>query len=154
MTYSGSYAVLLVLHLLTVAFVVGPAAVAGVVSSRHVRERRADALRSDARTTRTYTLATLVTVVLGSALVSVSGGSSGAATWSMGQFWVSGSYALWLVAVLLVMLLVVPSQERAATAIENEAETASLQTRIGIGAGVAMLCYVAIVALMVTKPGA
>lgn len=132
---------------------VGPAAVAGVVSSRHVRQRDAGALRSAARTTRTYTLGSLLTIVLGSALVSSSGGSSGAAQWSMGQFWVSASYALWIVAVLLVLAVVVPAQEGAATALEHDGGTKSLQTRIGIGAGVALLCYAVIVVLMVLKPG-
>ena len=125
-----------------------------MVSSRHVRERDAGALRRAARTTRAYTLGTLLTVVLGSALVGVSGGDSGAGEWSMGQAWVSASYALWLVAVLLVLVLVVPAQQGAAAAIERDGDARALGTRIGVGAGVAMLCYVAVVVLMVVKPGA
>lgn len=154
MKYSGAYAVLLVLHLLTVAFLVGPAAVAGVLSSRYVRQRDAGALRSAARTTRAYTLGTLLTVVLGSVLVGISGGDSGAGQWEMGQLWVSGSYALWLVAVLLVMALVVPAQEGAATALEQGGDAGTQAARIGVAAGIAMLCYVAVIVLMVLKPGA
>lgn len=154
MKYTGTYAVVLVVHLLTVMFLVGPAALAGVLSSRHVREGRADALRTDARTTRVYTLASLVTVLLGSALVGLSGGSSGVAEWSMGQLWVSASYVLWLVAVALVLAVVVPAQNGAATALEAGGDAAPLVGRIAAGAGVAMLCWIAIVVLMVAKPGA
>ena len=151
MTYTGVYAVLLVLHLLTVAFVVGPAAVAAVLSPRHVRAGRVDALRDAARTTRLYTLATLVTVVLGSALVAVSGDTT--PQWSMGELWVSASYALWLVAVAVVLVLVVPAQEQAAAELDAGRDATPLAGRIAAGGGVAMLCWTAIVVLMVVKPG-
>ena len=45
MRCTGTYAVLLVLHLLTVAFVVGPLAVAPPLSARAARAGRLDALR-------------------------------------------------------------------------------------------------------------
>ena len=93
MVYSGVYALLLVLHLATVVLLVGPAALAAVTSARLVRDGRADALRAASRSTRLYTLGSLVTVLLGSALVGLSGAST--AQWSMGQLWVSASYALW-----------------------------------------------------------
>ena len=152
MKYSGLYAVLLVLHLLTVAFVVGPAAVAAVLSPRHVRAGRVDALRDAARTTRLYTLATLVTVLLGSALVAVSGGST--PQWSMGELWVSASYALWLVAVAVVLVLAVPAQEQAAEDLDARRDASPRAGRIAAGGGIAMLCWTAIVVLMVVKPGA
>ena len=154
MLYTGLYAVLLVLHLLTVAFLVGPAAVSAVLSSRHIRQGRAEALRDGARTTRGYTLASVATVLLGSALVSVSGGDSGTAQWSHGQAWVVASYALWLLAVVLVLVVVVPAQEAAAGALERGQDATSYAPRIGAAAGIAMLSWAAIIALMVTKPGA
>lgn len=154
MLYTGLYAALLVLHLLTVAFLVGPAAVAGVLSSRHVRQGRAEALRDGARTTRGYTVASVATVLLGSALVSVSGDDSGTAQWSHGQLWVIASYALWLLAVVLVLAVVVPAQEAAATALEAGQDATSYAGRIGVAAGVAMLAWAVVVALMVVKPGA
>ncbi|MEX2291326.1 MAG: DUF2269 family protein [Mycobacteriales bacterium] len=151
MRYSGAYAVVLALHLLTVVFVVGPSAVAGVVSVRHARAGRADALRDASRTTRIYALATLLTVLLGTALIGL--GDVGA-QWGLGQPWVSASYALWVVALALTLGLVVPAQEKAAGAIEAGGDGSAFAGRIAAGAGLAMLAWSVIVVLMVTKPGA
>lgn len=151
MTYSGAYAFVLVLHLLTVAFVVGPSAVAGVVSARHARAGRAEALRDASRTTRLYTLATVLTVLLGTAMVGL--GDVGG-QWEMGQLWVSASYALWIVAVALTLGLVVPSQVKAASAIDDGKDGGAYAGRIAAGAGLAVLAWSAIVVLMVVKPGA
>lgn len=151
MTYSGGYAVVLALHLLTVAFLVGPAAIAGVTSAGHARAGRAQALRDASRTTRGYTLATLLTVLLGTALVGL--GDVGS-QWELGQLWVSASYALWLVAVALTLGLVVPSQAKAAQAIDDGADGGAFAGRIAAGAGLAVLAWSAIIVLMVVKPGA
>ena len=151
MSYSGTYAVVLVLHLLTVAFLVGPTAVAGVVSARHARAGRAEALRDASRTTRLYALGTLLTVLLGTAMVGL--GDVGE-QWDMGQLWVSASYALWLVAVALTLALVVPAQVKAAKAIDDGADGGAYAGRIAAGAGLALLAWSAIVVLMVVKPGA
>ena len=150
MTYSGSYAVVLVLHLLTAVFVVGPLAIAAVTSPRHARAGRADALRDAARTTRLYALGTLLTVLLGSAMIGL--GEVGAA-WSMGQLWVSASYALWIVALALTLGLVVPGQRAALRAIEAGSDAAEAARRIAVGGGLALLAWVAIIVLMVVKPG-
>ena len=151
MVYSGGYAVVLALHLLTVAFVVGPAAVAAVTSARHVRAGRAEALRDAARTTRLYTLGTLVTVALGTALVGL--GDVGG-QWSMNQAWISASYALWLVAVVLTLALVAPAQAKAAAALDEGRDADGFAGQIAAGSGLAMLAWAAVVVLMVAKPGA
>lgn len=150
MDYSGGYAVVLALHLLTVAFLVGPAAMAGMTSARHARDGRAEALRDAARTTRLYTLGTVLTVLLGTALVGL--GDVGD-QWDMGQLWVSASYALWIVAVALTLGLVVPSQTKAASAIEGGGDGSGFAGRIAAGAGLAVLAWSAIIVLMVAKPG-
>lgn len=151
MDYSGGYAVVLALHLLTVVFLVGPAAVAAVTSARHVRAGRAEALRDASRTTRLYTLATVVTVVLGSAMVGL--GDIGD-QWSMGDPWISASYALWLVAVALTLALVVPAQAQAADALDAGQDAGAHAGRIAAGAGLATLAWAVIIVLMVFKPGA
>ena len=151
MVYRGTYALLLALHLVTVVFLVGPAVLAAVTSPRLLRAGRADALRDAARSTRLYTLATVVVVALGSALVAVSG--DGTPQWSMGDAWVSASYALWLAAVVLTLLLVVPGQEAAAEALEGGRDASASTGRIAAGAGLAALCWTAIIVLMVYKPG-
>lgn len=151
MTYTGAYAVVLALHLLTVAFLVGPAAVAALTSAQHARAGRAEALRAARRTTRVSTLATVLTVLLGTGLVGL--GDVGG-QWELGQPWVSASYALWLVAVALTLALVVPAQDRAAQAIDAGGDGAALAGRIAAGAGLALLAWTAVIVLMVLKPGA
>lgn len=151
MDYSGTYALVLALHLLTVAFLVGPSAVAGMASARHARTGNAAALRDASRTTRAYTLGTVLTVGLGSALVGL--GDVGG-QWEMSQAWISASYALWLLAVALLLAVVVPAQAKAADALEAGQDGRALAGRIAAAAGVATLAYAAVVVLMVVKPGA
>ena len=151
MRYSGTYAVLLVLHLLTVAFVVGPLAVAPPLSARAARAGRLDALRDHTRTTRVYSIASVVTVLLGSAMMGV--GTVGE-QWSIGQVWVSASYALWLVAVALLLAVVVPAQKAAGEAIAAGRDGGAYAGRISAAGGVAALAFTAIIVLMVFKPGA
>ena len=150
MRYTGAYAVVLVLHLLTALFVVGPLAVAAVTSPRLARAGQVDALRGAARTTRLYALASIVVVLLGTAMVGL--GDTGEA-WSMGQHWVSASYALWILAVALTLGLVVPAQRQAVTALEEGRDAGGAAGRMAAGGGLAMLAWVVIVVLMVTKPG-
>lgn len=152
MVYSGTYALLLVLHLVSALFLVGPAAVAAMTSPRLARAGRSEALRDAARSTRLCTLGSLLVVLLGTALVAVSG--EGTPQWSMGDAWVSASYVLWLVAVVLVLVVVVPAQEAAAGAADGGQDASSYAGRIAAAGGAATLCWVAIVVLMVLKPGA
>ncbi len=152
MVYSGAYALLLVLHLLTVVFLVGPAALAATGSPRLVRAGRGEALRDAARTTRVYTLATVPPWSSARSLVGISG--DGTPQWSMGAPWVSASYVLWLVAVVLTLVVVVPAQEAAAEALE--AACGRGRRRRGgspSAACAATFCWIAIVVLMVDKPG-
>jgi uncharacterized membrane protein len=150
MRYTGSYAVVLVLHLLAAVFVVGPLAVAAVTSPRLARAGRLDALQAAQRTTRLYALASIVVVLLGTAMVGL--GDTGEA-WSMGQLWVSASYALWILAVVLTIGVVVPAQRAAIEALEAGDSAAGTAGRMAVGGGLAMLAWVVIVVLMVTKPG-
>ena len=150
MVYSGAYAVVLALHLITVAFVIGPVAVATPLSARAARAGEAGALRDHARTTRVYALASLVTVLLGSAMIGL--GDVGD-QWSFGQAWVSASYALWLVAVALLLAVVVPAQQAAGEAIASGGDGGSCAGRISAAGGVAALAFTAIIVLMVLKPG-
>ena len=150
MRYSGTYAVLLALHLLTVAFVVGPLAVAPPLSARAARAGRLDALRDHLRTTRGYAIASVVTVLLGSAMIGL--GTVGE-QWSMGQAWVSASYALWILAVALLLGVVVPAQKAAVSALEGGGDGGSYAGRISAAGGVAALALAAVIVLMVFKPG-
>lgn len=151
MKYSGTYAVLLVLHLLTVVLLVGPLALATVLSPRHVRSGNAGALADSARTTRLYALASLLTVVLGVAMI---GNGAVGDQWGFGQLWVSAALVLWLVAVALTLAVVVPAQRAALAHLEAGTDATAGAGHIAAAGGLAMLAWVAIVVLMVVKPGA
>jgi len=154
--YTGAYALVLVLHLLTVAAVIGPLLAAPPLAARAVRDGRLDALRDHTRTTRLYALASVVVVLLGSALVGL--GEVGD-QWSYGQLWVSASYVLWLVSVVLLLVVVVPAQTAAAGRLEtgqdgSGPDAAALAQRISGAGGLAALLLAAVIVLMVLKPGA
>ena len=150
MNYSGVYGIVLALHLITVVFVIGPIAVATPLSARAARDGRVDALRDHARTTRAYAIGSLVVVLLGSAMIGL--GDVGD-QWSFSQGWVSASYALWLLAVVLLLAVVVPAQSSAADAIAAGGDGRSHAGRISAGGGVAALAFTVIIVLMVFKPG-
>ena len=149
--YTGSYAVVLALHLLTVVFLIGPLAVTVVTAPRLVRAGDVAGLGAAIRTTRLFTIASVVTVALGSALLGL--GTVGD-QWKPSQAWVSASYALWLVAVALNLALVLPGLRGAVAAAGRGEPTAGFGGKVAIGGGLAMLCWLAIVVLMVSKPGA
>ena len=149
MTYHGSYGVLLALHLITVAFIVGPLAVATSLSGRYAREGNAGALAAAARTTKGYGYASFVTVLLGSALLGRT-----APHWTAAQAWVGASYALWLVAVGLSLLVVAPAQQGALTALAAGESAGCFAKKIAPAAGIASLAWTVIIVLMVFKPGA
>jgi hypothetical protein len=74
--------------------------------------------------------------------------------WDMGQLWISASYALWFVAVALLLGLVVPTQAKALEALDGGGSAQALAGRIAAGAALASLAYVVVIVLMVAKPGA
>jgi hypothetical protein len=150
MRYTGWYAVVLVLHLLAALFVVGPLAVAAVTAPRLARAGRLDALRVSLRTTRLYAMASVVVVALGVAMVGL--GDTGEA-WEMSQLWISASFALWIIALVLTLGLVVPAQRDAVHALEAGDDASGTAGRMAVGGGLAMLSWVVVVVLMVTKPG-
>ena len=151
MKYTGAYALVLILHLITATAVIGPLLVAPPMAARAVRAGRLDALRDHTRTTRLYALASLVVVVLGSALVGL--GDVGD-QWSYDQVWVSASYVLWLVSVVLLLVVVVPAQTTAAERLEAGDDASGLAQRISAAGGLAALSLAAVIVLMVLKPGA
>ncbi|MBC7373148.1 MAG: hypothetical protein H7323_04075, partial [Frankiales bacterium] len=90
MKYTGAYAIVLALHLITVVAVIGPLLAAPPLAARAARTGQLDALRDHARTTRLYALASIVVVVLGSAMVGL--GDTGG-QWAFSQAWIGASYA-------------------------------------------------------------
>lgn len=152
--YTGTYAVLLSLHLLAVVFVVGPLTTSWAVAARLAEGGTSDvgALRRLHRSTRVLSAASVVAVLLGAAMVGPE--FEGAPRWEWGDLWVSASLVLWLVAVLLLVLVVARAEAAAVAALERGADGSRYAGRIRLGGGLASLAFAVVVVLMVVKPGA
>ncbi len=146
MRYVGTYALLLTLHLVGVLVIVGPLGMVTSTAGRLAREGDVPGLTRALRTTRVFSLASLVVVVLGTLMLERE-------PWDIprGAAWVSASYALWLVAVALNLAVLAPALKEAIAA--AGASSDRVARKIGAVGGLSALCWVAIVVLMVYKPG-
>lgn len=136
------------LHVSAAVFLVGPQTVATAVAPRYIRAgaEGLPVLRFLQRTTRIYGLATVVVALLGAGAV--------VDEYDFGQFWVSSSLTLFVVAYALLLALVLPDLRRAVGRLEA-GETAAVEAGriLGVGAAVAVI-WLGILLLMVYKPGA
>jgi uncharacterized membrane protein len=141
--------VLVALHVAAAVFLIGPLTYASSISPRAVRQgtEGLGALRLLCRTTWLYTVLSLIVVALGLALVRRSDG------FGFNQFWISASLTLYVVAVGVLLLVVVRDQRAAIARIEAGEDPAVHAARIAAGSGVAALIWLAVVFLMVFKPG-
>jgi hypothetical protein len=140
------YDLLLVLHLLGAVFLVGPLALAAVHSPGQARRGDAVGLRAAHTTNRVYSALTALVVGFGALMA--------ADRWETSAGWLLASYALWFAAVLLHVLVVGKAQEAALAALADGRDAGPFAGRMAVGAGAAALAWVAVVVLMVLKPGA
>jgi len=148
------FKLLLLLHLLTAIFAVGPLVGAVTTASRALRTPDADAARSAARTIRLYSYVSVVVVLLGMGLMSAK------APWDeseqvaeFGDAWIWLSLLLWIAAMAVSLGVVVPTLTRTANEIGEGRGVGGMTTRVVAGGGVVGLIYAAIVVLMVYQPG-
>lgn len=141
---------LLGLHIAAAVFLIGPLTFATSVTPRVVREGVAGlpTLRFLRRTTRIYGVASLLVFALGLGLVRRRGGVG------FNQFWLAASMTLFVVALGLVFAVVVRDQGKAVSLLEAGEPAAVHAGRIAAASGAAALMWVAIVFLMVYRPGA
>lgn len=154
MRYTGTYAVLLVLHLIAVLVLIGPLTWTWTAAARLAEGGSSDvgALRRLHRSTRLLASASVLVVLLGSAMVGPE--FDDAPEWGWDQAWVPASLVLWLVAVALLALVAGRAMEDAVAALERGADGRPYAGRIRLGGGLATLAFAAVVVLMVVKPGA
>ncbi len=156
MRYGGLYGIILLLHLLTAVFIIGPLAIAGVAAPRALDdgEPAVQRLQDGHRLVQRYALASILVPLLGTAMIGLGNDGDVGAQWAFNQFWVSSSYALYLVAVLALLLVAAPAIKKAAAALEAGESTEVYKGRMQASAGGAALAFVVIIVLMVFKPGA
>jgi hypothetical protein len=137
---------LLCLHVLLVIFTIGPLAHAATTAGRGVRRADAAAVRESARMLQVYSAASVLAAIAGMGLVQRKWKASFADTW----VWLS--VALWVVAVGVVILVLVPALQQAGRQIGASRPVAALTPKVaGVGGAIGAILAV-IVALMIFQP--
>ncbi len=142
-----------VLHILAAVLVIGPLVHAVTTAGRALRQNDAAAATSAARMTRIYAYASVVVVVFGFGLMSAKSPYTGEAVATFSEPWIWLSVVLWIVAAALALAVTAPGLEAAADRIAGGTALDSVKGRVlGSGIVVAVL-FVAIIVLMVYRPG-
>jgi fucose 4-O-acetylase-like acetyltransferase len=157
---------LLALHLVLAVFVIGPLVWAATTAGRGVRKGDGAATASSARILRIYAYVSVLVVAVGFGLMSQKDKPSGLRRYAdyapapksqriadFGDTWIWLSLVLWALAVALVLLVIVPTLDRATKLIAAEESVVTLTARVAAAGGVVGLLFVAIVVLMAYKPG-
>lgn len=156
---------MLLLHLLTAIFAIGPLAHAVTTASRGLRRADPAALHASSRTAKVYAGASVLVVIFGMGLMSQK--SHGKEIASIGDTWIWLSLVLWAVGIAITFLVVTPSLDKAAVVLQPVAaadpaagsagtatpSVSSYTARVAASGGVVGLLFAVIVALMVYRPG-
>lgn len=141
--------VLLTLHVAAAIFLVGPVIGGGMTGLRAVRTGDVAAARLTARMTMVYSWASLLVALLGAAMVQ---GRVHAWHFSYADGWIRASVALYLVALVVSLAVVVPAFRATARLLEAQQKVGSVRVRAVAGAVLVNLLYLAIIVLMVYRP--
>src|SRR4051812_36747051 len=112
------------LHLLFVIFTIGPLVHAATTASRGVRNGDASAGRASARIVQIYAIASVLAVIAGMALVQDKWHAS------FGDTWVWLSVVLWVVAIAVVLLVLLPALQQAGKQIAASQPVDSLTPKV------------------------
>ena len=147
---SGAYNVFKTLHVLAAVVGVGGFIVAGVFAAqarkRTGSEAEAISAAHELAVTRVAEPALWLTFLLGFGVV----GMHGDLNLDMSEPWIGASALLALIAILVIRFLVVPGTRQLARGGEG---AASVRSRVAAATGVTHLLLVAVIVLMVFKPG-
>jgi hypothetical protein len=102
---------------------------------------------------RIYAGASVLVIIAGFALMSSKSDFTHKTTAHISETWIWLSLVLWAVAIGLVLAVLVPGLQQAATLIASSEPAAALTARIAAAGGVVGLIFAVIVFLMVYQPG-
>jgi len=140
--------VLTILHVVAAVFIVGPMAILPMTAMRAVRAGEATQVKSLAKSTNLFSLLSLLVIIFG---FGVMGMTDPKYHVTFASTWIWLSIVLYVIALGLSLFLVVPTMRKAGA--DPAAGTpASSYGAIAAGSGVATLCLLAVVVLMVWKP--
>jgi hypothetical protein len=142
-------AVLLIVHVIAGILFVGPVTVAASVFPRYARSRNVGAVDLLHRISLVYAVLSLAVPVFGVATALRMG--------VLGQAWVMVSSALTVVAAPVLAVAVLPAQRRVVAALHAADgapdTTVPIPIQLGMYSGFFALIWVAVVALMIIRPG-
>jgi hypothetical protein len=168
---------LLAAHLVLAVFAIGPLVHAATTAARGVRHGDGLATASAARTLRIYAYVSVLVVIAGFGLMSQKQTISlpasipvrhiGSGPYNsylvvtldkvrLAEFsdtWIWVSLVLWLLAMAVVLGVLVPTLNRVTKLIAAEESVITLTARVAAAGGVVALIFLAIVIIMVYKPG-
>ena len=143
-----------VLHIVGAVFLIGPMAILPMTGLRALRSGNAAQVRNLAKSTTIFSYLSLIVAVAGFGLV---GMAPKEYNLSITTPWVLISIILYVIAIVLNLVLVVPAMRKAADQIEADGEASVGKKPAGYAlisavSGVVSLLLVAITVLMILKP--
>jgi uncharacterized membrane protein len=146
-----------ILHVVGAVFIVGPMAILPMSAMRALRANNLSEVATLAKSTRIFSLASLIVAVLGFGAVGVSDPTD---HFSFTTPWILTSVIVYMIALLLSLFQVVPAMGRASSEITasssapDSSATASNNgyKAIAAGSGIVSILLVIVVVLMVWKP--
>ncbi len=148
------YQIMFALHLVFVIFAIGPLVHATTTAARGLRRADGTAATASARITRIYAYASVLAIVFGFALMSSTSPFTHKAVATFSETWIWLSLVLWLVAVGLALAVTAPALSTAAKTITDGRPAAGgLTARVAASGGLIGVIFVAVVFLMVYRPG-
>ncbi|SEB37703.1 Predicted integral membrane protein [Paramicrobacterium humi] len=138
-----------VLHVVAAVFIVGPMAILPMTAMRAVRAGNGAQVAVLAKSTMIFSWLSVLVVVFGFGIMGMSEYDI-----SISTPWILWSIILWLVAIILNLVLVVPTMNKAARALADGAAegSGSGYPAIAAGSGLTTILLIAVVVLMVWKP--
>jgi len=100
---------------------------------------------------RVYSYASVLVIIAGMGLMSQK--EDGKKLAEFGDTWIWLSVLLWIVAIGIVLIVVVPALDKVTAAIEREESVVSKTAVVAAAGGVVALIFTTIVVLMAYKPG-
>lgn len=138
-----------VLHVLGAVFIIGPMAILPMTAMRALRTGNHAQVGVLAKSTMIFSYLSLIVFVLGFGLV---GMADPKYNLSVTTPWVLWSIILYVIAVVLSLVVVVPAMRRAAASGSGDSVAVSKSPAISAGSGIVSLLLVIVVVLMVWKP--
>lgn len=145
------FKLLLALHLLFAIFAIGPLAHAATTAARGVRKSDPSATAASVRMLRIYSWASVLVVVAGGALMSVK--RNGEKVGEFTDLWIWLSLVLWLVSVVLILAVAVPTLTRVTRQLGEGGAVSTMTGRVAAVGGIVGVLFAVIVFLMVYRPG-